>query len=75
MQYASFTTPVDQPEASRCGRVVFSDIHAVSGDLSLDTLTFPSGGCTSDVAQLSPQEKVLAFTVFDLASCVGPTAP
>jgi hypothetical protein len=75
VQYMSFTTPVEQPAADRCGRVVFSDLHLSSGDQSLDTLTFPSEGCTSDVAQLSPQEKVLAFMVFAIGSCVGPAAP
>ena len=75
VQYASFTTPVEQPAAERCGRVVFSDLHQSSGDQSLDTLTFPSGGCISDVTHLSPQEKVLAYMVFDVGSCVGPISP
>jgi len=74
VQYMSFTTPLEQPLAARCGRVVFSDIH-VSGedpgdDHSSPNLEFPSGGCTSNVNQLSPQEKVLAFMIFDIASCI-----
>jgi hypothetical protein len=75
VQYLSFTTPLDAEPADRCGRVVFSDIH-VSGGAGNDTsqagLSYPSGGCTTDIATMSPQEKVLAFMIFDIASCVGP---
>lgn len=74
IQYATFTTPAEQPESDRCGRVVFSDMHASPGDRSSSTLTFPSGGCTTGVASLTPQEKALVFALFDLGSCVG-TAP
>jgi hypothetical protein len=74
VQYMAFTTPVEAPREGRCGRVVFSDIH-VSGedpgdDHSNPDLEFPSGGCTSNIDQLSPQEKVLAFMIFDIASCI-----
>jgi hypothetical protein len=72
VQYFSFTTPLEAPGDMRCGRVVFSDIHVSSGDASSGSLAFPSGGCTSPVDQMSPQEKVLAFMIFDIASCVGP---
>jgi hypothetical protein len=72
VQYLSYTTPLEAPGDQRCGRVVFSDIHVSSGDRSATDLVFPSGGCTSPVDQMSPQEKVLAFMIFDIASCVGP---
>ena len=75
VQYLSFTTPLEADGTDRCGRVVFSDIHVSSGDRSNGSLAFPSGGCTSDVTQMSPQEKVLAFMIFDIASCVGPEVP
>jgi hypothetical protein len=73
VQYLSYTTPLEVPPEDRCGRVVFSDIHVASGDRSTTTLAFPSGGCTSNVANMTPQEKVLAFMIFDIGSCIdGP---
>ena len=73
VQYLSFTTPVEVPPEDRCGRVVFSDIHVASGDRSGTSYAFPSGGCTSNVANMTPQEKVLAFMIFDIGSCIdGP---
>lgn len=71
VQYFSFTTPIESPVASRCGRVVFSDIHLNSGDTSNATLAFPSGGCTSPVGTMGATEKLLAFMVFDLGTCTG----
>ena len=72
VQYLSFTTPLTQPEDNRCGKAVMSDIHVSSLDDSGTTLRFP-GGCTT--TDLSPQEKVLAFMIFDIAGCVGPPIP
>lgn len=72
VQYMSFTTPPDLPAEQQCGRVVFSDIHVSSGDRSGTTRRFPSGGCLTDVNNLTPQEKVLAFMIFDIAACIGP---
>ncbi len=67
-QNFQFTTPIEAAPADRCGKVVFSDMH-VSGDSSS-----PSGDpgfpdACSD-APLTPQEKALAFMLFDLASCI-----
>ncbi len=74
VQYASLTTPLEKPAEEKCGRVVFSDIHlagraAPPVDSSTPALQYPSGGCVT--TDLSPQEKILAFMMFDIASCVG----
>ena len=49
----------------RCGRVVYSAFHV--NDTNSDNATFP-GECNTN--PLTPQEKVLMFMMFDLASCV-----
>jgi hypothetical protein len=71
--YFSFDTPVGPPaanqEAPYCGRAVFSDLH-VEGDPQTRDAPPPPGGC--DTGDLSPQEKVLEFMLFDLSSCVLP---
>ncbi len=69
VQYFQFTTPLTVDPVSRCGKVVFSDIHVSTGDDSNTNLRFPAGCTTSG---LTNQEKVLAFMIFDIASCVGP---
>jgi hypothetical protein len=65
-QMLQFTTPQDQPSNSRCGKVVFSDMH-VSGNSN--GKAYPQECGTSN--DLSPQEKALAFMFFDISSCVG----
>lgn len=75
IQYASMTTPIEAPKAEKCGRVVVSDIHASTVDQSATHLLFPSQGCTSERTQLTEQEKMLAFAVFDIAACVGDSPP
>jgi hypothetical protein len=68
VQYMSATTPV--PGGS-CGRVVVSDLHVSAGGSNSDmpNKPFPTGCVTTT---LSPQEKVLEFMLFDIASCVVP---
>ncbi len=67
-QNFQFTTPVEASVEQRCGKVVFSDMH-VSGDSQSDPggTGYPSQCST---AALTPQEKALAFMIFDLASCI-----
>jgi hypothetical protein len=67
IQHLTFNTPVDAPVDQQCGRVLYSDFHV--SDTQAQTNTFPdecNGG------SLSPQEKVLEFMLFDLASCIAP---
>jgi hypothetical protein len=66
-QNFQFTTPNEAPKDDRCGKVVFSDMHVASGSSSSGM--FPSGCSTTP---MSPQEKALAFMLFDIATCVGP---
>ena len=63
--YYGFPTPVDGPA---CGRMVFTDVHVASGSGDSGKEVFPS--CSTE---LSPQQKALAFLIFDLANCVRPT--
>jgi hypothetical protein len=71
-QNFQFTTPNEAPIESRCGKVVFSDMH-VSGDSKSSSGTPFPGQCAS--SELTPQEKALAFMFFDIASCIGPIPP
>jgi hypothetical protein len=63
--YYGFPTPVGGPA---CGRMVFTDVHLASGSGDSGKDPFPS--CSTE---LSPQQKALAFLIFDLANCVQPT--
>jgi hypothetical protein len=62
----SFNTPVGAPPAEQCGRVVYSGFHI---DARPSGTTFPMA-CPP--GELTPQEKVLEFMLFDVASCVQP---
>lgn len=64
-QAYTFNTPTAAPEKDQCGRVYYSSFHIGTGR-SL-TGTFP-GACQAK--PLTPQERVLEFMLFDLASCV-----
>lgn len=71
VQYFSYATPTIGPPAQQCGRVAFADMHANSGDTSTVGLGFPSGGCTTSVAQLNPTEKAVLYALFDVQRCLG----
>jgi hypothetical protein len=63
----SFGTPVGVPASQQCGRVQFTDYHVEEGYAD-PRMAFPSecpGGA------MTPMEKLLEFTVFDLTGCVS----
>jgi hypothetical protein len=72
VEYLSFNTPLDVPEANKCGRVVYSDLH-VSNASDVGTpadnpgMPFPSHCAVRD---LTAQEKAVEFMLFDLSSCI-----
>ncbi len=69
--YFSFATPLDAPPANQCGQVIFSDLHISAAATDDPTRPVPAECAQVD---LSPQEKILEFMLFDLSSCVTPTA-
>ncbi len=66
----TFNTPAAAAPANQCGRVLFSDFHVSVGNTFQDT--FPTE-CDSN--PLTNQEKVLAFFLFDLTSCIQTPPP
>jgi hypothetical protein len=66
----TFNTPVGSPPAQQCGRVLYSDFH-VSGAPGAGA-PFPT---ECDNNPMTPQEHILEFMLFDLASCVTPDVP
>ena len=69
-QNFQFTTPLEAPADGKCGKVVFSDMH-VSGNGSTSAYPTGCGDYPGSPRDLTPQEKALAFMLFDLASCVS----
>jgi hypothetical protein len=76
--YLAANTPVPATATApggTCGKVVVSDIHVSAGagtNSDQPNRPYPTGCITTD---LSPQEKVLEFMLFDIASCVTPIIP
>jgi hypothetical protein len=70
VQQFTFNMPLgttDDVENRYCGRVLFSDFHV--NDITNISVPFP-GECND--MPMTPQEKVLEFLLFDLASCIQP---
>ncbi len=73
VQQFSFNTPYGAPDEQACGRVAYSGFH-VFGDGDTNAYlnaTFPDH-CEGD---LTDQEKVLLYMLFDLGACVGDNPP
>jgi hypothetical protein len=66
VQTLSFNTPVGVDAKEQCGRAVYSNFHVANGSTIAGT-PYPE---ECDSKPLTPQEKVLEFLLFDLASCV-----
>jgi len=66
----SFAAPFGGAAAQRCGRLTFTDLHGGAGDVSAPGLAFPSAGCTTGLASLSPEEKVLLLEFLETGRCV-----
>lgn len=64
LQSFTFNTPIDAAAEQQCGRFAYSSFHIAGASFSA---TFPA---ECDDAPLTPQERVLEFMLFDLASCV-----
>jgi hypothetical protein len=71
LQHFTWSTDWTKPAAQQCGRVLYSDFHVSVGS-STQNKVFPA---ECDTNPLTAQEKVLAFMLFDLASCVSTGAP
>jgi hypothetical protein len=60
---------------SACGKVAFSDMHVSGDSKSSKDVPFPGPGTGQNpgcsTAGLTPQEKALAFMIFDISACVG----
>jgi N-acetylneuraminic acid mutarotase len=69
--HVTFNTPLAASASNQCGRVVFSDFHVEdrSSDVTKDK-EYPTE-CDASLA-MTPQEKLLEFMMFDLASCITP---
>lgn len=69
--HLTFNTPWGAQPQNQCGRVLFSSFH-VTTNSSTGGSNFPNE-CNN--SPMTPQEKVLAFMLFDLTSCITPDQP
>jgi hypothetical protein len=80
VQQFSFNTPFGAPADAVCGRVAYSGFHVAptgGGSAPFATKIFPEH-CRDALANngdLTPQEKVLLYMLFDLGACVGDEPP
>jgi hypothetical protein len=82
VMHYTFNTPVGAPSAQQCGRVLFDDYHVEDYDpedtdpynpsVATNGKTFPAECLDTD---MTLQEKLLEFMIFDLSSCVTSDTP
>jgi hypothetical protein len=66
----TFDTPVGTAAASQCGRVLYNDFHAEDADNNpTNGMVFPA---ECNTTAMTPQERLLEYSIFDLGSCLGP---
>jgi hypothetical protein len=70
VEHFTFDTPVGV--APQCGHAIFSDFHVSNEDANYN-VAFPKE-CGTPPSLLTPQERILEYMIFDLASCVSPPA-
>jgi len=71
VEYMSFNTPIGAADDKICGREVFTSLHVASVDVtSLPALNANGFPASCEMRDLSAQEKVVAFMLFDLSACV-----
>ena len=71
IQYMSVNTPVEMaatPE-QQCGRFIHTDLHVAGNSTSFSDQATPFPNAC-DKGELTPEEKALAFMIFDLSNCV-----
>jgi hypothetical protein len=68
VEYFSFSTPVGATSTNVCGRMVFTDIHVSQGGGDNAAVPFPTR-CGPIPTDLTPEQKTLVFSLFDLSSC------
>jgi hypothetical protein len=78
IMHVTFDTPWGLPPAQQCGRVLYSDFHVTTAALAGAACT-NNGDSTSNCNfpeqcsdTFTAQEKVLAYMLFDMTSCVNP---
>ena len=69
----TFNTPVGAAAQNQCGRVLFDDFHVENTSFAPTIGALFPTECAAGA--MTPQEKLLEFMIFDLASCVTPDIP